>query len=138
MKLYHGSPKQVGHLDPNKGVFDPAPWAGVYPDGEKIGRKVIWCTPVFDIAIGFALKNYLDDLVADAENKILYCKSSQQMTSEMAGFVYELPCDDSFEQANLQEWFTRTEIKPISVTRVTVESIREYSFHWSSTFPWEE
>ena len=60
MKLYHGSNVEgLTVLEPSKGVLDANDWAGVYDDGQKVDREVVWYTADFELAIAFSLRNML-------------------------------------------------------------------------------
>ena len=139
MKLYHGSNIDgLACLDPQKGIFDPNDWAGIYPNGEKIGREVVWCTPEFEIAIAFALKDFVEDLAVDGRSGILYVKSKTSLTSDMKGYVYTIPQGIAFEKVNELEYFSRNKIPVSSCETVSIDSFTTYQVEIVEKFPFEE
>ncbi len=139
MRFYHGSNVAgLTVLDPSKGVVDPNEWAGVYENGEKVDREVIWYTADFELAIAFALKDHVEDLGVDAEKGILYIKSKAPLTPEMTGYVYSISEDVELELINEFEYISRKKQLVTSCTTVNINSFATYKVEVVEKFPYEE
>ena len=139
MRFYHGSNVDgLTVLDPSKGVVDPNEWAGVYEDGQKVEREVVWYTADFELAIAFALKDYVEDLGVDGEKGILYIKSKTPLTPEMTGYVYSISEDIELEMINEFEYISREKQDVTSCTTVNINSFTTYQVEVVEKFPYED
>ena len=138
MHFFHGSNRSgLTILDPQQGILDPNDWAGVDIDGNKIDGKVVWFTNNFEIAIAFALKDFVDDLAVDGQAKILYVKSKQALDSTMKGFVYRISPETELIHVNELESYTCDPVQVVSCETVSIDSFQTYTVRCVEKFPFE-
>lgn len=125
--MYHGSDqKNLQRLDPSKGVYHPEDWAGAEETGVKIEPKVVWITPDWDLAVAFALKGFVEDLVVDAATKKIYLQAPQGIDKNSVGYVYTISPDTKLQQINPWEYYSREPVEIIKSQPVTVENFHNF------------
>ena len=135
MPLFHGSNvDQITLLDPQKGVFDPSPYMGIFPDGVKVHRAVVWLTNDFEVAVAFAMKGVVDDLIVDAANHVLYLKGGRPISEDDVGYVYTVEDTDSCVAVNAVEFFSERPLKPVHCQAVGLSDFRRYRLEWGLNF----